>query len=248
MMRRARTWLRRRRNSLRFGVPFGRSRDAKLPARLRLNGSDVDLHAPNEAGVNADFVTIFLDDCYGLLDLTLPPKPRVIDIGANIGLFSMAARLRFPDAIIHAYEPNPRLSTYIRSHASQAGFDFFSEAVALRDGHVALIDRADSNLVTTSDSDSSPIASTALVRAIERLGGHADLIKLDCEGAEWPLLFDSTVWPAVDNVTFEYHLWARPALTHRDVVGQLRQLGFEIDTHVLEDTTGTIRAHRQTSR
>jgi FkbM family methyltransferase len=245
MMRRVRTWLRRRINSIRFGVPFQRSRNAKLPAHLRLHGTDIKIHAPNEAGVNADFVTIFLDDCYGLLDVALPQKARVIDIGANIGLFSMAARFRFPDATIHAYEPNPRLSAFIRSHASQAKFHFFSEAVALRDGHVALVDRADSNLATTVDSDSSTIPSVAFPRALERIGGHADLVKIDCEGAEWPLLFDSAVWPSIDNVTLEYHLWAATGLTHDDVVRRLEQLGFTITSHVPEETTGTIRAHRR---
>src|SRR5262249_32355843 len=100
MLRRVRTWLRRRINSLRFGVPFQRSRDAKLPPQLRLNGTLIQVRRPPEAGVNADFVTIFLDDCYGLLDLTLPKQAKIMDVGANIGLFSLAARLRFPDAII----------------------------------------------------------------------------------------------------------------------------------------------------
>ena len=244
MMRRAQTWLRRRKNSLRFGVPFQRSRDARLPARLRLDRADIEVHAPDEAGVNADFVTIFLDDCYGLLDLALPDGPRIIDIGANIGLFSIAARMRFPDAVIHAYEPNPRLSPFIRSHADQAAFEVFSEAVAIRDGHVTLVDRANSNLATTMDSDDSGIPATALERIIERIGGHADLIKLDCEGAEWPLLFDSTVWQSVDNVTLEYHLWAAPHRTHADIVDRFRQLGFSIASHVPEEKTGTIRAHR----
>src|SRR5213595_2159342 len=101
MMRRERTWLRRRMNSLRFGVPFQRSRDARLPASIRLKGRNIQVHAPREAGVDADFVTIFLDDCYGLLDLALPERANIVDVGANIGLFSIAARLRFPDAVIH---------------------------------------------------------------------------------------------------------------------------------------------------
>ena len=232
-------------NSLRFGVPFQRSRTAKLPPRLRLNGTDVEIRAPEEAGVNADFTTIFLDDCYGLLDLALPGKARVIDVGANIGLFSMAARHRFPDATIHAYEPNPKLMGFIRNHATQAKFEVFGEAIALREGHVALVDQVNSNLVTTVPSDSSTIPCIPFLRALERIGGRADLIKLDCEGAEWPLLFDEAVWPSVDNVTFEYHLWAAPNLTHDDVIGRLRQLGFSIASHVREKTTGTIRGHRR---
>ena len=225
-------------------MPFRRSREARLPTHLRLNGTVIELRGPAEGGVNADFVTIFLDNCYGLLDVHLPPKARVIDVGANIGLFSLAARLRFSDAIIHAYEPNPRLSGFIQAHADQAKFLCFHEAIALRDGHVELVDRSDSNLTTTVASDGSTIPSTSFARAVDRIGGHVELLKLDCEGAEWPLLFDDAVWPSVDNVTLEYHLWATAGVSHDDVAKRLRQLGFSIASHVREETTGTLRARR----
>ena len=244
MFNRVRNWLRRRRNSLRFGLPFRRSRDARLPSHLRLSETTVELRAPTEAGVNADFVTVFLDNCYGLLDLTLPANARVIDVGANIGLFSLATRLRFPDAIIHAYEPNPRLSTFIQHHADAAKFTYFAEAITVHDGFVSLVDRADSNLVTAVASGSSGIPSTSFARAVDRIGGSVDLLKLDCEGGEWPLLADHEVWASVKNVTFEYHLWATTDVTHEDVVRRLRQLGFSIASHVREHTTGTIRARR----
>ena len=54
-------------------------------------------------------------------------------------------RNAFPDAKIHAYEPNQKLSTHLRIHASQANFDVHYEAVGLADGHVSLDFRGDTN-------------------------------------------------------------------------------------------------------
>jgi len=48
-------------------------------------------------GSKVAFIDILFDDCYGLRGL---PKSvqRILDIGAHAGLFSLAARSRFPNA------------------------------------------------------------------------------------------------------------------------------------------------------
>lgn len=54
------------------------------------------------------FFSIFLDDDY-FIDRITRPVSTVLDIGANIGFFSIAARKSFPQATIHSYEPNIKL-------------------------------------------------------------------------------------------------------------------------------------------
>ena len=66
------------------------------------------LSFPDEVGVVNDFLSIFLDDDYRL-DRVKWPVGTVLDIGANLGFFSIAARNAFPEATIHAYEPNHEL-------------------------------------------------------------------------------------------------------------------------------------------
>lgn len=50
---------------------------------------------------------IFSDRCYLRHGVTLPPQAVVIDIGANIGLFSLFVRAERPDARVFAFEPSP---------------------------------------------------------------------------------------------------------------------------------------------
>ena len=103
--------LARRKRSKKLGVPFRRTANMELPSAL---GHLQPLNLPSERGMVAEFVNIILNDCYGLEQLqkkTSNPNLKILDVGANVGLFSLAARLNFPQAVIHAYEPNPNLAS-----------------------------------------------------------------------------------------------------------------------------------------
>ena len=50
---------------------------------------------------------IFEDHCYLRQGIRLPSNATVIDVGANIGLFSVFIRSRFPQATVFCFEPNP---------------------------------------------------------------------------------------------------------------------------------------------
>jgi anhydro-N-acetylmuramic acid kinase len=76
----------------------------------------------------------------------------VLDIGANIGLFSIAAKKSFPQATIHAYEPNPAAQECLRLHSGQVGFEYFMEAVGKDEGRMRLA-LGGSSLVTRARND-----------------------------------------------------------------------------------------------
>ncbi len=89
---------------------------------IRIAGRDVDLqYAQSEKAVfEHEFGEIFLRDCYGIE--SLPGDIRtVLDVGANLGLFSMAAIHRFPDAVIESYEPNGAIEKYPQTSLGNFG-------------------------------------------------------------------------------------------------------------------------------
>ena len=142
------------------------------------------------------FVELMLDDCYRLREIAREADiATVLDIGANVGLFSIAARAAFPRSKIHAYEPNSVLSRCLRRHAEQAGFEPFAEAVGHEAGMVSLaVDSQSSLLSSTRHDPDGSIPQIAFATALDRLGGPVDLVKLDCEGAEWEILADQSSW------------------------------------------------------
>jgi hypothetical protein len=52
------------------------------------------------------------------------------------------------------------------------------------------------------------------------------LIKLDCEGAEWPILRDEASWRQIRFLTMEFHLWAGYSLD--ELKQAISKLGFQI--------------------
>ncbi len=117
-------------NGIRFGFIFLRARWFKMPTKIKVAGKQISLHYPPEAGVPNDFFTCVIRNDYGLRH-RLPEVRTILDIGANVGFFSIAARARYPRAIIHAYEPNPRVLPFLRTNASGLGIEVYPEAVGL---------------------------------------------------------------------------------------------------------------------
>jgi len=85
----------------------------RLPRRIKLpNGLEI-WHSLS-AELQQFYHDIFEDQVYVRHGITLPPDACVLDIGANIGLFSIFAAKRCPDARIFSVEPAPPLFDILR--------------------------------------------------------------------------------------------------------------------------------------
>ena len=233
--------LRRMSRARHFQVRFWRRATFKQPNEVRIGDRMTPIASPVEHGAAADFITCFIEDEYGLGEIRFPVA-TIIDIGANIGFLSMAARAYFPDATIHAYEPNPRVLAYARKNAAAAGFELFNEAVGGTAGTVSIEDSGDSNQAITRSGGSSgvQVPQITLSTAVARLGGRIDLAKIDCEGAEWEMFNDAAAWSHIRHLRMEYHLWGKHS--YADVVAALDRLGFVIHLHNDSGEFGTVWA------
>lgn len=219
------TLLVRRNRARRLGFRFRRAAGFTLPSEIRIGSNSVRLHLPRDGGTRTAFVEVLLDDCYRLRDV--PENVRTVaDIGSHAGLFSLAARTRWPDAVIHAYEPNSALKECYDRHAAQANFNVYPEAVGLSAGTVRMLTDADSVQVRVVESAEAGIPQVAFGEVLARLGGRADLVKLDCEGGEWKILEDDSSWWRVRFLTMEFHLWAGYSL--EQLRSRISSLGFQI--------------------
>ncbi|WP_378741127.1 FkbM family methyltransferase [Nocardia brasiliensis] len=75
---------------------------------------DFSCYAVSEAEAKFIYQEIFVEDSYGGQDLG--NDPFIIDVGANIGLFSMYMKQRYPNARIAAYEPAPETAQALRKN------------------------------------------------------------------------------------------------------------------------------------
>lgn len=242
-------YLAMQRRAIRYRIPFRRRRGFQVPDRLRVGGRSLPLFLPDERGCANDFINIFLTDSYGLEQIRreVPDCRSIVDVGANVGLFSIAARAQFPTAQIEAYEPNVRVHGYIERNTGPLGVRLHGEAVGPADGMVEMVVGDDSNLGRTVTARAAGvIPMVAFSTVVERAGGSIDLLKLDCEGAEWALLDDPASWSKVRMVTMEYHAWARPEAGAQGFARALRGLGFEILRWLPDVSFGLILARSGT--
>jgi FkbM family methyltransferase len=218
---------------MKYGVFFMRSSKRDL-TKLKVAGHAIRLSVPagEEEAMNFEINNIFYNDCYGLR--TMGGIHRILDVGGNVGLFSLAARSQFPGARIHSYEPNPQVQKHLLSNTSGLGVDVHLEAIGASEGWVNMNARNGSLFAVGVPSPNGKIKKTAMAQALDRLGGSADLLKLDCEGAEWELFDSPEIWKRVNRVTMEYHLWANPNMDIPELIRRVRGFGFKI-THLSEE-------------
>jgi FkbM family methyltransferase len=131
---------------------------------------------------------------------------RVLDLGANIGLFGAWMIGEFSDVQITSIEADPDnarvLEATIAANRSTR-WNLIEAAASTRDGTVRFV----SGEHTTSHM-ARPDEDGIEVSAVDvfELAGDVDMLKIDVEGAEWPLLADPRfggLGPAA--VLLEYH-------------------------------------------
>jgi FkbM family methyltransferase len=124
--------------------------------------------------------------------LALPGAPRVVDLGANIGLFGAWALARFPEATIVAVEADPANAEIhrrtIQANELDARWRLIEAFAATAPGVVrfAAGEHATSH-VAERDEDSIEVPAVDVLPEL----AEGDLVKIDIEGAEWDLLADA---------------------------------------------------------
>ena len=182
---------------------------APVPA-LQFRDGRAFHHGPRDAPVFL-FLEIFANRCYSRLAPARASGP-IVDIGANIGAFTLEAAVRYPDVLIHAYEPDPVSRNVLRKNVSANGLagrvTIWPDAVAASDGMLEF-HQSGASLESGAHASGGPgirVPSVSLATVIERLGGPAGLMKIDAEGAEVEMLEAASIAPAA-HIVGEFHPW-----------------------------------------
>lgn len=168
-----------------------------------------------------------------------PSGGVVVDVGANLGLYALlAARRVGPTGRVIAIEPDPRSVSYLRHNILANGFPHIIqvEPVAAGDHLGTAPLYLDPDYAARSSTNSGHHAHSSTVdvplRTLDHLlqgTSRLDLIKLDVEGAEMPVLRGARYvlerfrpWVICEvNAVLLKELGFHP----RDILAQLRHLG-----------------------
>jgi FkbM family methyltransferase len=198
---------------------------------IRVDSRIIHISVPNDerGRQESEFNHLYCDDPYRLA--TLPRGLRtVLDVGGNVGFFSIIARHYFPRALIHSYEPDPEIFLLLRKNTESIGVITHNAGIAARDGYADIV-KSDCSLSTKLDTTAGgPIRVTSIKAAFDKLGDSIDLLKLDCEGGEWSILEDKETLRRAKYLAMEYHFTKDVSRSVWELVRLLKQEGFAIES------------------
>ena len=193
-----------------LGTPDNKQRNIylrKLPLTMRIR-SRMDCWSVKEA---------MLDQFYTRNGFDIVDDWVILDIGAAIGEFALDAALKAKQGRVIAYEPFPGSFELLQINIQQNSItNVIASPLAiwgdcgeieistekgepLQVGTVGIENNAHSHLTVETIDLETALAQNQLC--------HLDLLKLDCEGAEYPILMGANpqTLAQIDRIVLEYH-------------------------------------------
>lgn len=185
------------------------------------------------------------------------PDDTVVDVGANIGAFSVTAARVAVNGRVIAFEPEPANAALLRRNLKRNGcrnVTVSRAAVAGSAGTLRLSvnpqNSGGHSVRRQYDGPTLPVPAVTLRQVFDdhRID-RCDFLKVDCEGAEYEVLYSlpRAYFQRIRRVVLEYH--GDPATKREqadELVRHLQRMGFRIDryTDVIGSRGGLVFASR----
>jgi FkbM family methyltransferase len=183
----------------------------------------------------------YLDRFYERFGAAIEDDWVIIDIGGGIGEFTLRAAKGYPGNKVFVFEPFresynllktnleinqiSNVETYELAVWSDQGYLMLDASAGEPSQFISVEPRPGGQIST----DQPIVRAITLVDAFNQTGiDHCDLLKIDCEGAEYPILFSTPVdiLKKIDRIILEYH--DHGSHTHTDLEKYLSERGYRV--------------------
>lgn len=165
-------------------------------------------------------------------------KHAVIDIGGHLGFFALYVAILNPKVPIYSFEPHLGNYALLKENLKQNRIkNVFPKNLAVSNqvGEVELmISKEDLNHsiihAIEKTGERQKVGSITLEKMLDRHQlRQVDLLKIDCEGAEFQILEDTSkdIFDRVSHIALEYHDWV-PNGDHRRLKSFLEKQGYKV--------------------
>ncbi len=158
---------------------------------------------------------------------------RIVDVGANVGYAIGYFAHRFPGASIIAFEPHPihlsQIAQNLAVNRLEGRVTIIPAAAGVATGQAFLTDSGEaSHLVAEAKNGQIPVP---VVDFFATVGEEPiDLLKMDCEGAEYDLLMDDRFATLIArSLVLEWHTSRERPHADEAICARLTNLGFVIE-------------------
>lgn len=214
----------------------------------------VIINSPAEVTLNFLFHEIWLDEVYWAKGYEINPNDIVFDIGANIGVFAFYAATRAADVKVYSFEPFPKNAAYLEQNINESkikNVTFYKLAVAGESNkrflhvHDSWIKHSLSE--NSSETEGVEVECITLDKALESFN-KCDLLKLDCEGSEYEILYSSSfaTLGKIERIVGEFHNMDSKEKNGESLRKFLEENDYQIDVfQPLDDNSGFICAKKR---
>lgn len=205
------------------------------------------------------FRECFLDEIYLQHinpEILKKEQPVIIDIGANVGYFSLFIFSKFPKAKIYAFEPMPYCYNLLKEYQTkykQFDFHIYPDAVSDKNGSIDLYtDSVDeyttqASILFTEKAHKVSVRTKRLDQFLQEAGiTKVDILKLDCEGAEYAILYNlpDPAWREIASLSLESHDSNNKSENTIDLADFLKTKNYNVQYKELPKNVGHIWASR----
>lgn len=197
---------------------------------------------------------IFIQKIYNPYFLEIKKADTVVDIGANIGVFSLFAAYQGAEKII-AVEPLPKNVVLIKKNFKENNLKpptIIQAAVSgtKRQAKLYLGDSDSHNLLFDHNYRNEKYKKHIMVPTITLAGivgnnriAKVDFLKVDCEGSEGEIIETTplSVWKKIKKIAIEYHDGVS-SLTSAEIAAKLRKIGYKVVIKRIDSNFGYIYA------
>jgi len=154
----------------------------------------------------------------------------VVDLGANLGIFTVLVLSRYPQARVTAFEPDQENAALLRATLRRNQFDGNVNVVEAcahtADGSLRFVGGEGCQSRVAFDEEGEDVPAIDVFPHL----ADVDLLKIDIEGAEWPLLADERFTEAGPGaIVLEYHSAGCPGdNAKREASHRLEEMGYEV--------------------
>ena len=212
---------------------------------------------------------VIYENCY---NLESRDKGVIIDIGANIGSFSVFASRLCEGSTVYSFEPSKNTFSYLLENINinklprrkttgnsqslnKIRFKIkpLNLAVGRKNGFSKLYDRGRSGSMSMFDFGKKlPYEKVKVITLTKIFHKYkikkCSFLKLDCEGSEYDILLNTpiSVYKKIDTISLEFHELVN-GQSHQVLVNTLKKNGFSVSSryHNIENTIGYIYASKK---
>ena len=221
-----------RKQYLQYNLISSKLKHKKRYSECKIRLDKWNLFIPDAPSFLSSYKEILLDEIYKFHSSN--HNPKILDIGANIGLSVLFFQKLYPEAEIVAFEADPKIFIYLKNNVHGNGYKdvkLINKAVWYENTTLSFAsDGADGGRISNKKDNEVKVEAVDIAELLQK--HQFNFIKMDIEGAEeFVVPRCKGLLNSVQNLFIEYHSKVDHKQNLNEILNILSKEGFRVYLH-----------------